>query len=158
MIQRFGRTVQLKRVPRRQRGFIDRLVYPPPPTPAASRSASAIIGSMLVQETLRRDPHNGHGHLAHEIPLSDVRVWLATGHTDMRKGFDGLALCRSRGGEKALTRLPKKGLLSPGLKNGFGRSSEATPRSRRSRIEIERRALRWRTARLSSCGGAPMPA
>jgi transposase len=21
-----------------------------------------------------------------------VRVWLATGHTDMRKGFDGLAL------------------------------------------------------------------
>jgi transposase len=27
------------------------------------------------------------------IPLqADVRVWLATGHTDMRKGFDGLAL------------------------------------------------------------------
>jgi transposase len=27
------------------------------------------------------------------IPLpSDARVWLATGHTDMRKGFDGLAL------------------------------------------------------------------
>jgi transposase len=25
------------------------------------------------------------------IPAS-VRVWLATGHTDMRKGFDGLAL------------------------------------------------------------------
>ncbi len=23
---------------------------------------------------------------------SGVRVWLATGHTDMRKGFDGLAL------------------------------------------------------------------
>lgn len=23
---------------------------------------------------------------------SDVRVWLATGHTDMRKGFNGLAL------------------------------------------------------------------
>jgi transposase len=22
----------------------------------------------------------------------NVRVWLATGHTDMRKGFDGLAL------------------------------------------------------------------
>jgi len=22
-----------------------------------------------------------------------VRVWLATGHTDMRKGFPGLALC-----------------------------------------------------------------
>jgi transposase len=27
------------------------------------------------------------------IPLqAEVRVWLATGHTDMRKGFDGLAL------------------------------------------------------------------
>ena len=25
------------------------------------------------------------------VPAS-VRVWLATGHTDMRKGFDGLAL------------------------------------------------------------------
>jgi transposase len=25
------------------------------------------------------------------VPPS-VRVWLATGHTDMRKGFDGLAL------------------------------------------------------------------
>ena len=24
--------------------------------------------------------------------LAGVRVWLATGHTDMRKGFDGLAL------------------------------------------------------------------
>jgi hypothetical protein len=24
--------------------------------------------------------------------LSTERVWLATGHTDMRKGFDGLAL------------------------------------------------------------------
>jgi transposase len=27
------------------------------------------------------------------IPVpARVRVWLATGHTDMRKGFDGLAL------------------------------------------------------------------
>ena len=27
------------------------------------------------------------------IPIpSGTRVWLATGHTDMRKGFDGLAL------------------------------------------------------------------
>ena len=27
------------------------------------------------------------------IPIpTGVRVWLATGHTDMRKGFDGLAL------------------------------------------------------------------
>jgi len=27
------------------------------------------------------------------IPIpSGVKVWLAAGHTDMRKGFDGLAL------------------------------------------------------------------
>ena len=27
------------------------------------------------------------------IPVpAGVRVWLATGHTDMRKGFDGLAM------------------------------------------------------------------
>jgi transposase len=25
-------------------------------------------------------------------PPNDVRVWLATGYTDMRRGFDGLAL------------------------------------------------------------------
>jgi hypothetical protein len=28
------------------------------------------------------------------IPIpSGARVWLATGHTDMRKGFDGLSHC-----------------------------------------------------------------
>jgi transposase len=28
------------------------------------------------------------------IPVpAGVRVWIATGHTDMRKGFNGLALC-----------------------------------------------------------------
>ena len=34
------------------------------------------------------------------IPVpSGARVWLAAGHTDMRKGFDGLALlCRRRCG------------------------------------------------------------
>ncbi len=31
------------------------------------------------------------------IPVpTGVRVWLATGHTDMRKGFDGLALTLRR--------------------------------------------------------------
>jgi transposase len=28
--------------------------------------------------------------------LSGVRVWLATGHTDMGRGFDGLALLALR--------------------------------------------------------------
>ncbi len=28
------------------------------------------------------------------VPVpAGVRVWIATGHTDMRKGFNGLALC-----------------------------------------------------------------
>ena len=35
----------------------------------------------------------GEGQAAAMIPApSDARVWLAAGHTDMRKGFDGLAL------------------------------------------------------------------
>jgi transposase len=33
------------------------------------------------------------------IPVpAGMRVWLATGHTDMRKGFDGLALMVQEGG------------------------------------------------------------
>jgi transposase len=39
------------------------------------------------------DSGAGEGRAAAMIPIpSGVRVWLATGHTDMRKGFDGLAL------------------------------------------------------------------
>ena len=40
------------------------------------------------------DDHGaGEGRAAAMIPIpSGARVWLATGHTDMRKGFDGLAL------------------------------------------------------------------
>jgi transposase len=42
------------------------------------------------------------------IPLrSDVRVWLAAGHTDMRKGFDGLALLV----QETLKRNPHSGHL-----------------------------------------------
>jgi IS66 Orf2 like protein/Transposase len=37
----------------------------------------------------------GQGAIAAMIPVPPgVRVWLATGHTDMRKGFDGLALLK----------------------------------------------------------------
>ena len=36
-----------------------------------------------------------------------ARVWLATGHTDMRKGFDGLALLV----QEALKRDPHSGHL-----------------------------------------------
>jgi transposase len=38
---------------------------------------------------------------------SGARVWLATGHTDMRKGFDGLALLV----QEALKRNPHNGHL-----------------------------------------------
>jgi len=42
------------------------------------------------------------------IPVpTGVRVWLATGHTDMRKGFDGLALLV----QEALRRDPHSGHL-----------------------------------------------
>jgi transposase len=40
------------------------------------------------------------------IPVpAGVRVWIATGHTDMRKGFNGLALCV----QESLKRDPHKG-------------------------------------------------
>jgi transposase len=42
------------------------------------------------------------------IPIpSGTRVWLATGHTDMRKGFDGLALLV----QETLKRNPHNGHL-----------------------------------------------
>ena len=42
------------------------------------------------------------------IPVpAGVRVWLATGHTDMRKGFDGLSLIV----QEALKRDPHSGHL-----------------------------------------------
>jgi hypothetical protein len=48
------------------------------------------------------------------IPVpAGVRVWLAMGHTDMRKGFDGLALSRVRRKSKLNARSsnePKRGL------------------------------------------------
>ena len=42
------------------------------------------------------------------IPIpAGVRVWIATGHTDMRKGFDGLAVCV----QESLKRDPHDGHL-----------------------------------------------
>ncbi len=43
------------------------------------------------------------------IPIpSGARVWLVTGHTDMRKGFDGLALIV----QETLRRDPHSGICS----------------------------------------------
>ena len=48
------------------------------------------------------------GRRAVTIPIpSGARVWLATGHTDMRKGFDGLALLV----QETLKRNPHNGHL-----------------------------------------------
>lgn len=35
-------------------------------------------------------------------PPAHTQVWLVAGHTDMRKGFDGLAASRSPGRERTL--------------------------------------------------------
>ena len=48
-----------------------------------------LVGADVDAAALAR----GQGAVAAMIPIpAGVRVWLATGHTDMRKGFDGLAL------------------------------------------------------------------
>ena len=48
-----------------------------------------VVGADVDASSLARGP----GAVAAMIPIpAGVRVWLATGHTDMRKGFDGLAL------------------------------------------------------------------
>jgi transposase len=52
------------------------------------------------------------------IPVpSGVRVWLATGHTDMRKGFDGLALLV----QETLRREPCCAFRFPRYQPGFPR-------------------------------------
>ena len=54
---------------------------------AASGSSSGAGCGRIVARA------RGQGAVAAMIPIpAGVRVWLATGHTDMRKGFDGLAL------------------------------------------------------------------
>ena len=48
---------------------------------------------MLRDRYQAPDEGAGEGQAAAMIPApSGARVWLAAGHTDMRKGFDGLAL------------------------------------------------------------------
>ena len=87
---------------------------------AAPVDGAGSVGRMeIVLAAGRTDPcrggrrHGGAG--AHRqgagaamIPIpAGVRVWLATGHTDMRKGFDGLALIA----QETLRRDPYSGHL-----------------------------------------------
>ena len=51
-----------------------------------------VVGADVDASSLAPAPWSGALSPA-MIPIpAGVRVWLATGHTDMRKGFDGLAL------------------------------------------------------------------
>ena len=63
----------------------------------ARRMEIVLIGGERIVVGVDVDASNararGQGAVAAMIPIpAGVRVWLATGHTDMRKGFDGLAL------------------------------------------------------------------
>ena len=52
-----------------------------------------ITGPVDASTVIGADEGAGEGQAAAMIPVpSGARVWLAAGHTDMRKGFDGLAL------------------------------------------------------------------
>jgi transposase len=98
------------------------------------------------------------------IPIpAGVRVWLATGHTDMRKGFDGLALMvqetlkhdphgghlfvflasavamvRSRHRHRGATRLSARKRPGPREK-----AREGEPQAAKARVLWEDRSLRY---------------
>jgi hypothetical protein len=62
------------------------LILGAPARPALRRPPPAGIDGIGADEGF------GEGQAATMIPASSgARVWLAAGHTDMRKGFDGLA-------------------------------------------------------------------
>jgi hypothetical protein len=69
-----------------------------PPEPSSSMGAwrscsSAESGSVSAATWMWRLSRGREGVVAPTTPLpSGARVWLATGHTDMRKDFEGLAL------------------------------------------------------------------
>ena len=53
-------------------------------------------GSLCGLTSRRRHHRDFEGAVAAMIPIpSGVRVWIATGHTDMRRGMQGLALAGS---------------------------------------------------------------
>jgi transposase len=57
------------------------------------RGAAADHGRDRRGDRVGDDQGAGQGHRASMIPIpTGVRVWLATGHTDMRKGFASLSL------------------------------------------------------------------
>ena len=58
------------------------------------------------------------------IPVpSGVQVWLATGHTDMRKGFDGLALLV----QETLKRNPRAVAHRMGASYSFNKCIDTIP-------------------------------
>jgi transposase len=57
------------------------------------RAATALAAMPLTEVEFGGGVHLRIGHGAAMIPISSgVRVWIATGHTDMRRGMQGLPL------------------------------------------------------------------
>jgi transposase len=85
---------------------------------------------------------------------SGVRVWLACGHTDMRKGMDGLAMLA----QQVLAEDPFSGALfafeRSGIKNAYPAQSMitrwASSRARRMMAWISAKSLRLRIERNRS--------
>ena len=92
------------------------------------------------------------------IPIpSGARVWLATGHTDMRKGFDGLALLvqetlkrNAHNGHLFVFRGRRGGLIKVLWHDGQGMCLFAKRLERGALSGHLRRMERWRSRRHSS--------
>jgi transposase len=54
------------------------------------RAATADVTACRRSNRCHSSARGAHGMIAMGLPAG-TRVWLAVGHTDMRKGFDGLA-------------------------------------------------------------------
>ena len=97
------------------------------------------------------------GGLTMTIPLpSGTQVWLATGHTDMRKGFDGLALLVQEtlkrdphGGHLFVFRGRSGGLIKVLWHDGQGMCLFAKRLERAASSGRRLRTQRWRSRRRS---------
>ena len=95
------------------------------------------------------------------IPMpSGVRVWIAAGHTDMRRGMQGLALQVQEqlkrdphGGDLYIFR-GRRGDLASGCRfTPSGSTGESSSGRRRRRASCRSRRLRWPTCSKGSTGG-----
>ena len=90
------------------------------------------------------------------IPIpSGVRVWIATGHTDMRRGMQGLALQV----QESLKRDPHAGdlYIFRGRRGDLAKSSHFVMKTVSSPASIRRRVLERGCWPPEICSGAPAP-